>query len=279
MQKIALVIADTHLDKNLSIFAIEKSLAWNKIGQVYTLSDINFYSNSKHILLNSSSTIDRVDALKILLDNSQENTYLFINWDSFISSPEQWQDEFAQYDFIGTPMWIDENAYFLGGQNFCILSRRLLSNLVTALEQMDQSTHQKNWSNHNIYMHLNHFVNIGCNFANQSTSQLFSYESGPRMQQTFGVSGSANFPLLLSEQEILVNANEIGARQTSPTTLLNFLRFCLETGKFQLFKTSVEGFINKPNLKKALEYELSINPMSELPRVIQNFNSEDILNS
>jgi hypothetical protein len=277
MQKIALVIADTHLDKNLSIFAIEKSLAWNKIGQVYTLSDINFYSNSKHILLNSRSTIDRVDALKILLDSSQENTYLFINWDSFISSPQQWQDEFIQCDFIGTPLWIDENSYFLGSQNFCILSRRLLSNLVSLLEKMDHSTHQKNWSNHDIYMHLNHFLSMDCNFANQSTSQLFSYESGPNIQKTFGISGSANFPLLLNEQELLVNGNEIGTRQTSPTALLNFLRFCLETGKFELFKSSVEGFKNKPNLKKALKYELLINPMSELPKVIQNFNSGNIL--
>ena len=244
-------------------------MAWNKISQVYTLSDIHFYPGSTHIPMASMLTKDRIESLKILLNISQEKYYLFINWDSIVCSPAKWQDQFMAYDYIGTPLWIDENAYLPGSQNFSIFSRNLLMEFVTLFG----IRHDGNWTNHEVYMHSNHFLKLGFNLAHHSESKHFSYESGPILDQTFGVSGSANFPLFLNESELLPNANEFNSRQSNPSALLNYLKYSIETGKFELFKTSVENLVNKPNLKKAIQFELLINPLSELPKIIQSFNS------
>ncbi len=49
---------------------------------------------------------------------------LNIQWDSWISDPSMWRDEFLKYDFIGAPWWYKDGKN-VGNGGFCLKSTRL----------------------------------------------------------------------------------------------------------------------------------------------------------
>lgn len=273
MSKIALVATDLFSNKQLSILSISKTLGCSWISNIYTLSDQYFFPESTNIPLQSNLIKDRITSYKILLESGEETHYIFTNWDSFISAPASWDSRYTSFDFISTPAWIDEHSYLLGSSNFCLVSRKLLFALIENYENANKKNNDVNyWSNYEILSHAKKLVTKGIKFADQTVSQSFCYESGPILKNTFGISCSANFPYFLMENDLLIHANEIISRHSTPLTTLNYLRYCLETQKLELFIASVKDFHAKPNLKKAIEFELHINPRSELPSIIENLN-------
>jgi len=272
MVKIALVASDLFLDKGLSTLSINKSLNCNWISNVYTISNQPFFPGSKNIPLHSNFKKARIDAYKTLLESSSEDHYIFTNWDSFVSSPMSWDGRYTSLDFIGTPAWIDEHAYFLYNLNFSFISRKLIFSLIADYEYSTNINPLQSWSNYGLLEHTKKLTAMGLIFADQATTQSLCYESGPVLKNTFGVSCSANFPYFLTENDLLINADEIISRQLTPLTTLNYLRHCLESQKLDLFIATVKDFYRKPNLKKAVEFELRNNPLSELHSIIEKFN-------
>lgn len=272
MVDIALVATDLFLDKRLSNLSINKSLNCNWISDVYTLSNQPFFPGSKNIPLHSSLTKERITSYKMLLASGGETHYIFTNWDSFINLPTSWESRYASFDFIGTPVWVDDNAYLLHNLNFCLISRKLLLALIADYENSANIEFSDYWSNYALINLTKKFNFKSIIFADQATSQSFCYESGKILKNTFGVSGSANFPYFLLENDLLPIVDEIIARQLTPLTTLNYLRYCLESQKLDLFKATIRNYNAKPNLKKAVEFELQNNPLSELPSIIEKLN-------
>jgi hypothetical protein len=58
-----------------------------------------------------------------LPDHIETKWAINIQWDSWISDPDYWTDEFLQYDYVGAPWWYDDN---LNVGNGCALRSRSL---------------------------------------------------------------------------------------------------------------------------------------------------------
>lgn len=272
MENIALVATDLFSNKQLSTLSIRKTLRCPWISNLYTLSDQSFFPGSKNISLHSNFTKDRIDSYKILLESGGETHYIFTNWDSFVSEPASWDSRYISYDFIGTPAWIDECAYLHGSSNFCLVSRKFLMTLIANYEKSSKSNCLHYWSNFEFLAYAKKLAPNGIKHPDQTIFQSFCYESGPILKNTFGISGSANFPYFLIENELLAHTDEIIARQINPLATLNFLRYCLQSQMLDLFRAAVKNSDTKPNLKNAIKFELHNNPLSELPMLIDKLN-------
>ena len=55
---------------------------------------------------------------------------LFAQWDSWVTNPDKWTDEFLKYDYIGAPWWY-QDKYNVGNGGFNLRSKALLDFLAS----------------------------------------------------------------------------------------------------------------------------------------------------
>jgi hypothetical protein len=272
MKRIALVATDISRNKAISSISITKCLNLSEVGEVFTFSDIPFYPQSINITTDSGSIFSRLRSLKLLLNQSNSNYFLFINWDSSLANHLHWTSKYLDGDFLSTPIWIEENAYLMGSDNFSISSRKFIEAQIEILNKKNKNFLEQQWDALTILRLQAEFLSHEITFSPHKSNQQFCYESGPIGDGFLGFSSSANFPFFWDQQSLLPHANDIINRQTNPITLLIYLKNCVERNMVDLFRVSVANFSEKPSLQNALRYELAQNPSSELPGVISFFN-------
>jgi hypothetical protein len=272
MKQIALVATDLFGNKGVSSMSIAKSLNLNEVGEVFTFSDSPFYPQSTNITTDSQSIFSRLKSLKLLLNQSRSDYFLFTNWDSSVANHFYWASTYMNDYYLPTPIWIEDNAYLMGSDNFNISSRKFIETQIDILERKNEDFLKEKWSPITLLKLQAEFLRNGITFSPHKSNEQFCYESGPLCDQYFGSSGSANFPFFWDQQSLIPHANDIINRQTNPITLLIYLKNCVERNMVDLFRASVTNFSEKPVLQNALRYELAQNPSSELPGVISFFN-------
>jgi len=272
MKRIALVATDLSKNKGISSISLARCLDLSIVKEVFTISDSPFYPESKNITTHSGSIFSRLQSLKNLLDQTTSDYFLFTNWDSSIANRRNWKEAYLDSDFLTTPIWIEDNAFLMGSDNFNLSSRRFIESLIDILDKKNEKFLSENWSALTALKLQGEFLKKGILYSPHKSKEAFSYESGPLSHDYFGFSGSANFPIFYTQESLIPHANEIISRQTNAMTLLCYLKNCIERDMVDLFRVSVENFSEKPSLQNALRYELAINPSSQLPSVIEFFN-------
>lgn len=271
MQKISAVIIDTYPNKKLALFAIKKILKLNNISKLYILSDEPFFQGAEFCQIPKIESVSQYSSLVInkLPWLINENHFLLFQWDGFPVSPSNWDDVFFEYDYIGAPIPVGPTGFLVGNGGFSFRSKKLLD----AVKQINIATEKLVSEDLLLCVDLRLVLeNYGIKYAPVDVARRFSYESGPAVKDVFGFHGVTNFPLLISEFELLELANEIIDACKAPELLLMYLKNCLTNDMLDLFKESVIGIEKKPNLINAVNYEIQKNPNSGFVKVLMNFN-------
>lgn len=128
-----------------------------------------------------------------LTENVQTDYCLLIQHDGFVIRPEKWDNEFLNYDYIGAPWPIRQDAYIdpfdnhirVGNGGFTLRSKKLLEvpskieipfevNVGTFYKHMNAGSYNEDG---NICVHNRHlFEQLGCKFAPIEVACRFSQE-------------------------------------------------------------------------------------------------------
>ncbi len=120
---------------------------------------------------------------------------LIIQWDGFIIHPENWNDLFLSFDYIGAP-WQTQNGLVVGNGGFSLRSLRLLDAL--AAENIVPKHPEDDCI---CITYRKQLETKGILFAPADIAQKFSFEFTSYEQQ-FGFHGLSNFPDIFSQEEL-----------------------------------------------------------------------------
>ncbi|QWD05986.1 hypothetical protein G6719_01340 [Polynucleobacter paneuropaeus] len=125
----------------------------------------------------------------------QTSHALVIQWDSFITHPELWREEFLQYDYIG-PIWPHHPETPVGNGGFSLRSKKLL-------EVMKQpGFHPKHPEDYCIAADNKVFLNNhGVQIAPREIAEQFAVERS-KWHEAFGFHGFFNFGRVLNDREL-----------------------------------------------------------------------------
>ena len=122
---------------------------------------------------------------------------LTIQWDGFVISPQEWQDQFLHYDYIGAP-WPRKSGHWVGNGGFSLRSTKLLAALqdpaVVPMHPEDACI----CDHHRFYLENVHHIQ----FAPTELAEEFSFEFAEPQAQVFGFHGMSNFPKVMSTAEL-----------------------------------------------------------------------------
>lgn len=125
----------------------------------------------------------------------QTSHCLLIQSDGFVLFPEKWDDEWLNYDYIGAPWAVVEDAYIdpfgnhqrVGNGGFCLMSKKLLDVPTKVEVPWEVNNSDFYWmppgvSNYhgdgNVCVHNKHiYVEYGCKFASVEVAVKFSQET------------------------------------------------------------------------------------------------------
>ena len=174
--------------------------------------DIVFITNNNFII--PKNTIPRLRVIRIknissveeysifiikkLCDYIKTSHCLIIQWDGFVVHPENWNDTFLNYDYIGAP-WKKKDGDVVGNGGFSLRSKKILTALksdeVVPFHPEDECicvTNRKfleeKW---------------GIIFSPVYIAATFSFEFSNYNKQQFGFHGLSNFPDILSKKDLL----------------------------------------------------------------------------
>lgn len=131
--------------------------------------------------------------LEELVHHIRTDHALVVQWDGFISSPDAWDREFLEYDYIGAvwPQFSDSSNVGNGG--FSLRSKRLLE---ACLDPRFIARHPEDVVICRVNRPLLE-VEYGIRFADATVARKFSFEREPADGPTFGFHGVFNMPSLL----------------------------------------------------------------------------------
>lgn len=260
IKKISAVIIDTYQNKKLPILAIEKTLEFNKVGKVYTFSDVPYFEGAKFVQIPKITSIK--DYEKLVLDsikNTVQEDFLLIQWDGFVLRPSNWRDEFLNYDYIGAPVLYNGKTV-VGNGGFSFRSLKLINALA---EIRGDVKNQFSDLPEDMLISVGHRVcleKLGVIFSPLEIASKFSFESSEYptdYRNLFGFHGPWNFAIFFNEKFILPYANEIIQRTTSFMSLVVFLEQCQKMEKNTLLLESISSIKNHPNITQMISKHLS----------------------
>jgi len=181
-------VTSVNLDK--SVYALEKSCKEIKFNEVILFTDINVsHDFIKIIKIPKLNYIQYSEFIVYELHKHIETDFvLIVQNDGFIVNPEQWDDIFLNYDYIGAPFPIpdknDKISYRtpknelirVGNGGFSLRSKKLLS-LPTKLN-IEWKSYFDYWNEDGFFCVHNREIleTNGCVFAPVSVAAQFSHE-------------------------------------------------------------------------------------------------------
>lgn len=186
----------------LAHWAIERCLRGVTFAKVVLLTELNRVTEKM-------SGIDYVQAPKIkttkdysdllltgIADYVQGTHVLVMQWDSFITNPDLWQDRFLDYDYIG-PIWPHHPENPVGNGGFSLRSMKLLQ----AIKRPEFI--KKHPEDYCICVDNKDFLEKECNiqFAPPEIADQFAVERAP-WHEAFGFHGFFNFGYVLNDSQL-----------------------------------------------------------------------------
>ena len=129
MSKLAAVIIDTYPNKNLAAIAIDMTLRLPNIRKIYTFADEPFFEGATFVKVPKISNNNDYGSIifNTLPEHVNEDYFLCIQWDGFPLFPQNWNDDFLKYDYIGAPLygWVGNGGFSLRSQKLIQTIKRL----------------------------------------------------------------------------------------------------------------------------------------------------------
>lgn len=124
---------------------------------------------------------------------------LSIQWDSWVTHPSAWTDEFLQYDYIGAPWgWYNDN-YNVGNSGFTLMSRNLMEFIATHEDEFPIRHPHDHTLCREYQKKLPQFK-----WAPSELAWKFAFERTTMypLDQVFGFHGIFNFPFIMGVEGI-----------------------------------------------------------------------------
>ncbi len=270
MSKLAAVIIDTYPNKHLASIAIHMALQLPNLGKIYTFSDEPFFDGATFVKIPKLSSNNDYGSVifNVIPEHVSEDHFFIIQWDGFPLFPQNWSDEFLKYDYIGAPL-----GGWVGNGGFSLRSQKLIKAMKILGVGIDLSNPEDQPEDGIICTKFrSQLESQGIQFAPLHVAEKFSFQAGTLRSDMLGFHSANNLPFFIPESELVKVTDQIIERTGQPLMMLRYLQACIEADYFQLFSESVRNYQAKPNLMKAIEFELKQNPNSELPSFIQQLN-------
>lgn len=271
MNKLAVVIIDTYSNKDLAAIAIHMALRLPNVEKIYTFSDEPFFSGATFIEIPKLSSNNDYGSIIFneIPKHVIEDHFFIIQWDGFPLSPQKWNDEFLKYDYIGAPL-----GGWVGNGGFSLRSQKLLQTIKRLGIGIDLNNPEDQPEDNIICSKYRaRLENEGIKFAPVAVAEKFSFQEGAIKHDMLGFHGAHNIPVFIPESELIKFADKILERIPQPLMLLQYLHVCMQQNYIELFTASVQNYKLKPNLMKAIDFEVRRNPKSDLPSLIEQINN------
>ncbi len=99
-----------------TVCALKYSMRGIDFGEVVLITDKKPFYLPRDITYKHTDIIDEIDKFNYkmvyeLTDYIDTDYVLLVHYDGFVVNPEMWQDEFLEYDYIGSPWPLPDNDY------------------------------------------------------------------------------------------------------------------------------------------------------------------------
>ena len=181
----------TSIEIEKAIAALEKSREKIDFGEVKLIShekpdglppDINFEQCQP---INNATTYSAV-IFSRLTEYVDTDYCLLIQYDSWVINPELWNDEWLQYDYIGAPWAIKDDAYIchdtgehvrVGNGGFSLRSKKIMNApLIYQLPLLQEQGWYNEYGNIAVYWRKK-MLHLGVKYAPVEVAARFSYEN------------------------------------------------------------------------------------------------------
>ncbi len=261
-KNISAVIIDTYEDKKLATLAIEMTLKCKKVNKVYTFSDKPYFEGAEFNEIPSISSIK--DYEKVVLRNLKNivhENFLLIQWDGFVLYPSKWQDIFLEYDYIGAPVFLNNN-YIVGNGGFSYRSNRLMN----AIARIQDTNREHDYDlPEDILICSQYRTELekqGIKFAPLEVASKFSFETDSYpsdLQNLFGFHSPWGFAIFFDEKKILPYTSDIIKRIGKFASLVVYLEQCQKRGRHQLLLESIISMNKFSHIIHMIDKNLSSN--------------------
>lgn len=201
LSNVTLLCVETR-DPELAHWAIDKCLQGTSFGKVVLITNLDRVvskrPNIEYIQAPPiATTKDYSDLLLTGIDSYVQGTHvLIIQWDSFITHPALWKNEFLEYDYIG-PVWPHHPETPVGNGGFSLRSVKLLQ----AIRRPEFI--RKHPEDYCICADNKEFLEKECGikFAPIDIAEQFAVERS-EWHDAFGFHGFFNFARVLNDDEL-----------------------------------------------------------------------------
>lgn len=201
LSNVTLLCVETR-DPELAHWAIDKCLQGTSFGKVVLITNLDRIAskrpNIEYVQAPPiATTKDYSDLLLTGIDAYVQGTHvLIIQWDSFITHPALWKNEFLEYDYIG-PVWPHHPETPVGNGGFSLRSVKLLQ----AIRRPEFV--KKHPEDYCICADNKEFLEKECGikFAPIHIAEQFAVERS-EWHDAFGFHGFFNFDKVLNDNEL-----------------------------------------------------------------------------
>lgn len=233
LSNVTLLCVETR-EPELAHWAIEQCLSDTQFAKVVLITDLGRvskrrsnieYVQAPHI----RTTKDYSDLLLTGVDQYVKGSHvLVIQWDSFVTHPELWTDEFLSYDYIG-PVWPHHQDNPVGNGGFSLRSVKLLQ----AIKK--PGFIRRHPEDYCICVDNKEFLERQCGiqFAPASIAEQFAVERS-EWHDAFGFHGFFNFGRVLNDESLRAFISTLPENYLSGLDTYDLITSLREQGRMSL---------------------------------------------
>ena len=249
LSNVTLLCVETR-DPELAHWAIDRCLVGTRFAKVVLITNINLVNNKRADIeyAQAPPIATTKDYSNLLLTGINQyvvgSHVLIIQWDSFITHPNLWRNEFLDYDYIG-PVWPHHPQTPVGNGGFSLRSVKLLQ----AIKR--PSFIRKHPEDYCICVDNKDFIEKECGiqFAPSEVAEQFAVERS-EWHDAFGFHGFFNFGRVLNDQELAYFLGILPSSYLTGLDVYDFIDDLIARNKHDLAKKLIAGLQFRWKMRK-----------------------------
>jgi hypothetical protein len=233
LSNVTLLCVETR-DPDLAHWAIDQCLSDTRFAKVVLITNIELVKNKRSNIEYAQaptirSTKDYSDLLLTGIDQYVVGSHvLVIQWDSFITHPKLWRNEFLDYDYIG-PVWPHHPRTPVGNGGFSLRS----VNLLQAIKR--SGFIKRHPEDYCICADNKDFLEKECSiqFAPAYIAEQFAVERS-KWHEAFGFHGFFNFGRVLTDEELTAFLKMIPSTYLKGVDAFDLVDYLISQNKLNL---------------------------------------------
>lgn len=182
--------------------AVQRCMAAAHFGQVIFFGPAQAQPEAAGITWIPIPTIGSIEAynrfvLKGMQPHIRTGHVLIVQWDGFITHPQNWRHDFLHWDYIGAPWYHQGHPGMVGNGGFSLRSRRLLD----ALDRIELDATYPEDEEICVHRRAQLEREHGIRFAPVEVARAFACEYG-HYRPAFGFHGMHNFAHIMAPPEL-----------------------------------------------------------------------------